>query len=57
VVDELVAEDLPILRPYITSSVKVRESHEAAKPLPYFARSHKLTSQFEELFDTLDGLA
>jgi chromosome partitioning protein len=56
VVDELVAEDLPILQPYITSSVKVRESHEAAKPLPYFARSHKLTTQFEELFETLMSL-
>jgi chromosome partitioning protein len=49
VVDELTEEGLPILEPYISSSVKVRESHEAAKPLPYMARSHKLTKQFEEL--------
>ncbi len=34
----------------LSSSVKVRESHEAAKPLPYMARSHKLTKQFEELY-------
>jgi len=52
-VDELVGEGLPVLEPFITSSVKVRESHDVARPLPYFARSHKLTAQFEELFDTI----
>ena len=36
------------IRYLISSSVEVRESHEAAKPLPYMARSHKLTKQFEE---------
>jgi chromosome partitioning protein len=54
VVTELVEEGLPVLEPYISSSVKIKESHEAAKPLPYFARSHKLTAQFEELFDTIE---
>jgi chromosome partitioning protein len=49
VVSELVEEGLPVLEPYITTSVKVRESHEAARPLPYFARRHKLTEQFEAL--------
>ena len=53
-VDELIGEGLPILEPYITSSVKVRESHQASKPLPYLARSHKLTAQFEALYDVLD---
>ena len=48
-VDELTAEGMPILEPFISSSVKVRESHEAAKPLPYMARSHKLSKQFEAL--------
>ena len=54
-VDELAAEGLPVLEPYISSSVKVRESHQANKPLPYFARSHKLTGQFRELYDTITG--
>jgi chromosome partitioning protein len=53
VVAELVEEGLPVLEPFIGSSVKVKESHEAAKPLPFFARSHKLTAQFEELFDAV----
>ncbi len=48
-VDELVDEGLPVLEPYLTSSVKIRESHEAARPLPYLAPSHKLTEQFEAL--------
>ncbi len=48
-VEELVEEGLPVLDPYITASVKVRESHEAARPLPYFAPRHKLTEQFEVL--------
>ncbi|MEE4270072.1 MAG: ParA family protein [Thermoanaerobaculales bacterium] len=49
VVEELIEEGLPVLEPYITSSVKVRESHEVARPLPYFAARHKLTEQFEGL--------
>jgi chromosome partitioning protein len=48
-VEELIEEGLPVIEPYITSSVKVRESHEAARPLPYLAPSHKLTEQFETL--------
>jgi chromosome partitioning protein len=52
-VDELRAEGLPVLEPFISSSVKIRESHEAAKPLPYLARSHKLTAQFEALYRTI----
>ncbi len=56
VVDELTAEGLPILEPFISSSVKVRESHEASKPLPYMASSHKLTRQFEQLHETIAGV-
>jgi chromosome partitioning protein len=52
-VEELAGEGLPILEPYISASVKVRESHGACKPLPFMARSHKLTAQFEQLFRTI----
>lgn len=55
VVSELQDEGLPVLEPFISSSVVVKESHEASKPLPYFARSHKLTGQFEELFDAVES--
>ena len=55
-VEELQSEGLPVLEPFVSSSVKVRESHQAAKPLPYLARSHKLTRQFERLFATIQGI-
>jgi chromosome partitioning protein len=53
-VDGLLQESLPVLEPYITASVKMRESHEAHRPLVYLAPSHKLSQQFRELHATLD---
>ena len=52
-VGELEAEGLPVLRPFINASVKVRESHERHRPLVYLAPSHKVTGQFRELYRTL----
>lgn len=52
--DELIAEGLPVLPVYLTSSVKMRESHQASQPLVYFEPRHKLTQQFVELHDYLD---
>lgn len=43
---ELLAEGLPLLEPYLSSSVKIRESHERAKPLIYLAPKHKLTQEY-----------
>ena len=54
-VQELQDEGRPILEPFISQSVKVRESHQAGRPLPYLARSHKVTRQFEELYETIVG--
>jgi chromosome partitioning protein len=48
-VDGLVAEGLPVLEPFISSSVKVRESHQAARPLVLMAPSHKLAEEFTAL--------
>jgi chromosome partitioning protein len=48
-VQELLAEGLPLLEPYLSSSVKVRESHERAKPLIYLAPKHKLTQEYTAL--------
>ena len=53
-INELKSEDLPILDSYLSSSIKMKESHKWQKPLPYFAPSHKLTDQFRELFDTIE---
>lgn len=52
--DELIAEGLPVLSVYLTSSVKMRESHEAHKPLIHLDPRHKLSQQFVELHHLLD---
>ena len=56
-VDELKEEGLPVLETYLSSSVKVRESHEAAKPLIHLAPQHKLTLEYAALFDELQQAA
>jgi len=52
---ELLAEGLPVLPTYLMSSVRMRESHEACMPLIYFDPRHKLSQQFVELHDLLEG--
>lgn len=49
-VDDLLAEQLPVLESKIPASVKMRESHHLTKPLIQFARRHKLTQAFVDLF-------
>lgn len=53
-VDELLKEQLPILQPYISSSVKIRESHRAAKPLVFMLPRHKISQQFADLYQNLN---
>ena len=53
-IQELRDEGLPILDKYLNTSVKMKESHRAQKPLVFFAPSHKLTDQFRELFDAIE---
>lgn len=55
-VEELEAEGLPLLEPYLMSSVKVRESHQTHKPLIELAPTHKLTAQYRELHRLLQEL-
>ncbi len=52
-VEELKQSGHPILPTMLTSSVKMRESHQHAKPLIYFAPKHNLTQQFESLYESL----
>lgn len=53
--DELIAENLPVLPVYLTSSVKMRESHQASTPLIFLEPRHKLTQQFVELHRLLES--
>ena len=53
IVDELVAEGLPVLQPYLPSSITIRESHERSLPMIYLYPSHKLTHALVALHDCL----
>lgn len=53
-VQELIDEGLPVLEPYLNSSVKIKESHELATPMIHLDPSHKLTLQFVALYEALD---
>ena len=55
VVAELIAEGLPVLQPYLSSSVKMKESHERALPMIHLDAKHKLTLEFVALHDALAG--
>jgi len=49
IVSQLKDEGHPILNTYLSSSVKIRESHEQALPMLHLDPSHKLTMEFQAL--------
>ncbi len=53
-VAELKEEGFPVLETFLTSSVKMRESHYEMKPLIYLAPSHKLTQAYVDLHARLE---
>jgi len=52
-VEALRQEKLPVLTPCLSSSVKIRESHELARPLIYLEPKHKLSREFSALHQAL----
>jgi chromosome partitioning protein len=52
-VQELIDEGLPVLQPYLSASVKIKESHEQARPMIHLDPRHKVTQEFVALFQTL----
>jgi chromosome partitioning protein len=52
-VQELIDEGLPVLRPYLGSSVRIRESHEQSLPMIFLDPAHKLTREYVALHDAL----
>lgn len=52
-VNELIEEGLPVLQPYLPSSVRIRESHELSLPMIYLDPNHKLTLALVQLHDGL----
>jgi chromosome partitioning protein len=55
IVAELIEEGLPVLQPYLPSSVRIRESHEQSLPMIYLDPNHKLTQAFVALHEVLEA--
>lgn len=53
VVAELIEEGLPVLAPYLSSSVRIKESHEQSRPMIHLDPKHKLSREFVDLHDSL----
>jgi chromosome partitioning protein len=56
-VGELSDEGLPMLQSRLSASVKIRESHDHSQPMIHLFPKHKLTAQFESLWNELNGIA
>ncbi len=54
-VSQLKAENLPVLSPYLSSSVKIKESHQTGLPMIYLEPKHKVTQEYVGLFESLPG--
>jgi chromosome partitioning protein len=57
IINELRDEGLPVLASFLSSSVKIKESHQQAKPMIHLDRSHKLALEFGALFDEIEPAA
>lgn len=53
-VEQLAAEGQPVVSPPLSSSVKVKESHQRCLPLIHLAPRHKLTREYLALYQALD---
>ena len=53
IVDELRNEGLPVLDTLLSASVKIKESHQLARPMVHLDASHKVTREFVALYDSL----
>jgi chromosome partitioning protein len=52
-VQELIDEGLPVLQPYLSASVKVKESHQLSRPMVHLDARHKLTQELLALHEAL----
>ena len=51
--ESLSKQGFPILEPYLSHSVVMKESHEKSRPLVYMHPRHKLSLEFQKLADSL----
>ena len=52
-VQALIDEGLPVLQPYLSASVRIKESHERALPMVHLDARHKLTLEYLALHQAL----
>jgi len=52
-VDELKKAKFKLLKPFISSSVKVKESHAQETPLIFLDPKHKISLEFVELYKSI----
>jgi chromosome partitioning protein len=55
IVSELIDEGLPVFKTRLSHSVKIRESHQMAKPIVHLAPRHKVSGEFSRLFEELNS--
>lgn len=55
VVNSLKEDGLPILSTKISSSVKIRESHHESTPMIFLNPRHKLTQEYQALYDEISN--
>ena len=55
IVESLKADGLPILSTRLSLSVKIRESHQSAKPMIFLDAKHKLTCEFLDLYSEIEA--
>ena len=55
-VQALIDEGLPVLQPYLSASVKIKESHEQALPMIHLDARHKLSIEYLALHAALQPL-
>lgn len=56
-IETLLEQGYPVLPAYLSSSIKMRESHEVSIPIVHLAPQHKLSLEFADLLDVLEQRA
>ncbi|WP_087018572.1 ParA family protein [Thaumasiovibrio subtropicus] len=56
IVSEIELFGIPVIKPFIPSSVKMKESHYQRQPLTTFAPNHKLTQAFVAIAENLNEI-
>ena len=52
-VSMLASEGFDVIDSYVSSSIRIRESHFAGMPMPFFDPGHKISREFEALYDRI----